>query len=234
MLFGLALFLEQGIPGVKDLCFGAVAGLCGTSGLACLYSGLSKGNMGVVAPVAAVVSAVFPVIIGMILQGLPPLVQLAGFPLAILAVWFLSGGRTRTRMDAEQFKLAFAAGIGFGLFFIIISQVSDESILWPMISARAASIVIMFYVARLKKQICFPALGNLIPIVLAGVFDAGGNIFFVLASLNGRLDISVVVTSLYPAFTVILALMILKERLTKTQWAGFFLVTAALVLIARH
>ncbi|MCP4670496.1 MAG: DMT family transporter [Desulfobacula sp.] len=234
MLFGLVVFSGQTLPGLYDLFLGCLAGICGTMGLTCLYKGLSNGKMGVVAPVAAVVSALFPVLVGIFIQGLPGMSQLAGFVLAIIAVWLLSGGGAKTPILFSELKLPVAAGLGFGMFFIIISQVSTDSILWPLISARVASITLFVPIATIKQKNLIPLKENFPMIILAGVCDAAGTIFFVLASTIGRLDISVVVTSIYPAITVLLALFILKEKLTKAQWAGFWIVLLALILIAQN
>ncbi len=234
MLFGLAFISGQTLPGLYDLLLGCFAGICGTIGLACLYKGLSTGKMGVVAPVAAVVSALFPVIVGIFIQGLPAMMQLAGFVLAIIAVWLLSGGGAKTPIIFSELKLPIAAGFGFGMFFIIISQVSTDSILWPLISARIASIALFLPIAKITQKNLIPSKENFPMIILAGVCDAVGNIFFVLAATIGRLDISVVVTSIYPAITVLLAWSILKEKLTKAQWRGFWIILLALILIAQN
>ncbi len=234
MLFGLASISGQTLPGLYDLFLGCCAGICGTIGLTCLYKGLSTGKMGIVAPVAAVVSAVFPVIVGIFIQGFPTILQLAGFALAIIAVWFLSGGKSKAPTLLSELKLPIAAGLGFGMFFIIISQVSADSILWPLISARIASIALFLPIAKIKQKNLIPLKENFPMIILAGVCDAAGNTFFVLASKIGRLDISVVVTSIYPAITVLLAWLILKEKLTKAQWTGFWIVLFALILIAQN
>jgi len=234
MLLGLAVILNQNFSSVSDLFLGCLAGICGTMGLTCLYKGLSTGKMGLVAPVAAVVSAVFPVIVGIFIQGWPTGIQLTGFGLAIVAVWLLSGGGAKAPMLLDELKLPVAAGLGFGMFFIIISQVSADSILWPLISARVASIALFLPIAKIKQTYLIPAKENFLMIILAGGCDAAGNIFFVLASKVGRLDISVIVTSLYPAITVLLAWVILKEKLTKAQWTGFWIVLFALMLIAQN
>ena len=234
MLLGLAVILNQNLSSVSDLFLGCLAGICGTTGLTCLYKGLSTSKMGLVAPVAAVVSAVFPVIVGIFIQGWPTILQLTGFGLAIIAVWLLSGGGAKTRIIFSELKLPIAAGLGFGMFFIIISQVSTDSILWPLISARIASISLFLPIAKITHKNLIPSKENFPMIILAGVFDAVGNIFFVLASTVGRLDISVVVTSIYPAITVLLAWSILKEKLTKDQWRGFWIILLALILIAQN
>lgn len=233
MLLGLAFFLNQSIPNIYNLFLGCLAGICGAFGLNFLYKGLATGKMGIVSPVAAVTGALFPVIIGLFIQGVPSGIVLIGFGFAITAVWLLSNGGTKKSMTLNDLKLPIAAGLGFGLFFIFISQISENCIIWPLISARIASIVLFLSIAKINGKTLAPAKKNLATIIVTGVFDAGGNIFFVLASQAGRLDISVILASLYPAVTVFLAWTILKERLTRSQWAGVWIVLIALMLISQ-
>jgi len=236
ILFGLVLITDQALPGLYDIFLGCLSGLFGNFGLACLYKGLSKVKMGVVAPVSAVVSVVFPVIAGIYLQGLPANTQITGFALAIIAIWLLSGGGAKNTIALHELKLPFAAGLGFGMYFIIISQVSTNSILWSLVVARIALIMIIapiVLIKEAKKRYSNIILlkDNFLTIMFAGGCDAVGSMFFVMASKIGRLDISVIVTSLYPAVTVLLAWFILKEKLTKAQWTGFWIVFFALMLI---
>lgn len=232
LLFVAALMLAQPFPGRFDILMGAASGVCGTSGLACLYKGLSEGRMGIVAPIAAVISTVFPVVVGMLIQGIPAVLQIAGFILAVISVWLLSGGGSQVGATGQELKLSIGAGLGFGLFFICISQISLEYILWPLVSARVTSIILFASFIWLNKKQLFPEKKDLFPIIIAGCCDALGNVFFVLAAKTGRLDISVVVTSIYPAITVLFAWIMLKERLSRAQWTGFWMVIAALLMIA--
>ena len=135
----------------------------------------------------------------------------------------------------EQYLVVAAAvilGIGFGLFYILIDRVSDSAILWPLVAARTASILLVFTLAFLLRQLEAPASRNLPAIALAGIFDTGGNVFFAIATRIGRLDVAAILSSLYPAVTVLLAWVILKERLTGGQWVGVLLVLFAIILIA--
>ncbi|MGD9092128.1 MAG: EamA family transporter, partial [Anaerolineales bacterium] len=131
-----ALLLAEPIPSINSLIIGGFAGIFGTLGLVALYLGLSSGQMGVVSPVAALVSATLPVVFGIIGEGIPPFQQLVGFIFAFIAVWFLSrGNNTISPVRLHDLKLPVLAGIGFGSFFILIDHASNESILWPLISA---------------------------------------------------------------------------------------------------
>jgi drug/metabolite transporter (DMT)-like permease len=232
LLFFLAVTLAAPIPTSAHLIIGGLAGIVGTLGLAALYSGLARGNMGIVAPVSAVVAAAVPVIVGILNEGLPSNWQLAGLVVALCAIWFLAGGGSDTSVQVRELGLPIAAGLAFGLFFILIDQVSTSAILWPLVAARVSSIVLLSIFITIRGSGKMPAWNQLAIIVLAGIFDAGGNMLFALATRLGRLDISAILASLYPAGTVLLAWFILKERLTLRQWVGVVTALAALVLIA--
>jgi len=231
-LIGLAFWLAEPFSTWSDLQLGAAAGIAGVIGLVALYRGLAVSPMGVVAPLAAVVTGVMPVVVGLIIEGLPTLFQLIGFALALVAVWLISRGNGEVNFRPRDLGLPVVAGIGFGLFFIFIDRVSAGAVLWPLVAARVASVTLLLVFVAATRQVQIPATGQLPIMILAGIFDTGGNAFFTLAAQLGRLDISAVLSSLYPATTVILAWVILKERLRLTQWFGIALALLAVVLIA--
>jgi drug/metabolite transporter (DMT)-like permease len=188
--------------------------------------------MGVVAPVTAVVAAILPVIFNILNEGLPVMEVFVGFIIALIAVWLISQGDQDARIHLSDLRLPIIAGFGFGIFFILIDQVSSNAILWPLVSARSASIVVVVVLGVLTRQMELPILNQVPIIALAGVFDTGGNVFYALATRIGRLDISAVLASLYPAVTVMLAWIILKEKLAFRQWVGVLLAMIAVILIA--
>jgi len=228
----VAFLLAEPFPFPGDMLIGGLAGIAGAIGLLALYRGLAVGRMGIVAPVAAVVTAIVPVIVGFFSEGLPARPQLAGFVVALIAVWFISSTDTRARIRWGDLKLPGLAGVGFGLFLTFIGQVTEGAVLWPLVAARIASIGMLLVVINLVRQRKSPALNQLPLIALAGIFDSGGNAFFALATQTGRLDIAAVLASLYPATTVALAWLILRERLLAQQWAGVIAALIAVVLIA--
>ena len=233
----LALLLEGGLPPLQDLLFGALAGIAGVMGILALYSGLALGRMGVVAPVTAVLSASIPVVVGIVTEGVPPGLVLLGFGLAVTAVWLLSGGDATGGIRRDELGLALLAGLGFSLFFIFIDQIGSSVIFWSLAAARAASVplLLLFFVGRRQWRGSAAAQlpRSLLPIIaLSGILDSGGNYFFALAAQSGRLDIAAVLASLYPASTVLLARLILKESLGTRQWLGVGVALVALVLIA--
>jgi len=212
--------------------WGAIAGVCGAVGLVALYTGLARGPMGVVAPLTAVIAAVVPVLYSIFQSGLPATSDLLGIIAALGAVWVISSGKGEAKVQIANLGLPVLAGLGFGLFFILIARASAQAVIWPLIFARSSSVLIILLIGLLLARIDRPALNQLPLIALAGVFDTAGNILYILATRYGRLDLAVVLSSLYPAATVFLASIVLKERLTRRQWVGVILVILAVVLIA--
>lgn len=232
LLIASALLLAEQLPDKSSIFWGAIAGICGCFGLLALYRGLSSGKMGIVAPVAAVITAVVPVIFNILTEGMPSVYMFAGFGIAFAAVWLISGNENTKGIVLNDLSLPLMAGIGFGLFLISIDHVSEKAVLWPLVASRIASVGMLTGYHILKREHELPTR-NLLPIViLAGIFDTGGNTFFALASQVGRLDIAAVISSLYPAATVILAWAILKERIRIRQWTGILISLAAIILIS--
>ena len=227
-----AILIPEGSDTIRDWVIGGIAGVCGAAGLIALYTGLARGPMGVVAPVTGIVAAIVPILFGILNEGLPALSKGLGFLVAIMAVWLISQSHLEKKIRLVDLRLPVFAGLGFGIFFILIDQVSSNTILWPLVAARGASIILVLMIGLLNRNIDLPVFNQLPIIVLAGILDTGGNVFFALATRFGRLDISAVLASLYPAFTVLLAWVILKERLTIRQWLGVFLALIAIILIA--
>lgn len=228
---GVYLFFSE--PFSKESAiWGAIAGLCGAAGLVTLYAGLARGPMGVVAPLTAVVAAVVPVVFSIFQSGLPGASDLIGILVALGAVWVISSGKGEAKVKIADLGLPVFAGLGFGLFFILIARASAEAVIWPLIFARISSIFVISMVGLLLRRFDRPALNQLPIITLAGIFDTSGNIFYILATRYGRLDIAAVLSSFYPAATVFLASILLKERLTRRQWIGVVLVILAVILIA--
>ena len=232
LLLPVALIFAEAIPSPGSLLLGGIAGVSGALGLIALYTGLAGGRMGVVAPVTGMVTAVLPVAVGILNEGLPSIYHLLGFGVAFLAVWFLSRGNNEATIGVPELGLSIAAGAGFGLFFVLIDRVSSDAILWPLVSARVASTSLLSLFYALRRQRVGAVRNQLLIIALAGILDTGGNAFFALATRAGRLDISSVLSSLYPAGTVLLAQLFLKERLNQRQWVGVIAAVVALALIA--
>jgi drug/metabolite transporter (DMT)-like permease len=231
LLVVLALIWREPLPRPMDVLWGALAGVAGVFGLMAFYSALASGQMGIAAPVSAVLTAILPVLFSVFTVGLPSLIQVAGFALALVAIGLISrpGGASG---PPKGIGLAVLAGCGFGCFFILISRVSPGATFWPLAVARLSSVVLAVIVMRARGRLGLPGR-NVAPLVLlAGTLDALGNAFFVLAAHSGRLDVAAILSSLYPAATVVLAMIVLRERATRIQAVGIALVILAVPLIA--
>jgi len=227
----LALASAEPLPSWRDVLWGASAGLAGTVGLTAFYRALAIGRMGINAPITAVLAAAVPVIFSALYQGLPGPLQLAGFVLALLAVALISRPEKASGRP-EGLGLALLAGLGFGGFLILIGQVSAHAIFWPLTAARVTSLLFMLVFVRLMGQPLLPRKSVFPLIILAGALDVAGNVFFVLATHAGRLDVAAILSSLYPAVTVILAAIVLKERVSRIQTIGILIALLAILLIS--
>ena len=231
LLIALALIWREPFPALRDIAWGGFAGLAGAIGLISFYSALSIGRMGIAAPVSAILTASLPVLFSAFTVGLPNLLQLGGFVLALLAIGLISRPE-RAKGRPEGIGLALLAGCGFGCFFILISRVSPTAIFWPLAMARFTSVLFLLLMAGMRRQQILPAMKVALLVVLAGVLDAIGNAFFVLAAHSGRLDVAAVLSSLYPAATVLLAALLLRERVTRIQAIGIVIALVAVPMIS--
>lgn len=227
----LALVWTEPLPSWGDALWGAGAGLAGTVGLTAYYRALAVGRMGINAPITAVLAAALPVIFSAFSLGLPRPLQMAGFVLALMAVALVSRPE-RTAGRPEGLGLALLAGLGIGSFFILIGQVSARAVFWPLTCARIVSLLFMIIFVRARGEQMLPKKSVFPLILLAGSLDVAGNVFFVLAAHAGRLDVATILSSLYPAVTVVLAAIILRERVSRLQATGIILALAAILLIS--
>jgi len=175
-----------------------------------------------------VITAALPVLIGFRTEGMPATIQLLGFALALVSIWLVA--RPDGEIDTHRgLGLAIIAGIFFGLFLVSGKQAGPHAVFWPMVAARAASVVMMSAISLLAVSDPRPLRPALVPILLSGLLDSAGNALYIAATRHGRLDVAAVISSLYPASTVILARVLLKERISPTQAAG---IAGALIAIA--
>ena len=227
----LALAWSEPLPSWRDALWGATAGLAGTLGLTAFYRSLAIGRMGINAPITAVLAASLPIIFTAFTQGLPRPLQLAGFVLALLAVALVSRPARASGRPAGL-GLALLGGLGFGSFFILIGQVSAHAIFWPLMAARLTSLLFMIVFMRIRGEQMLPKKSVFPLILIAGALDVAGNVFFILAAHAGRLDVASILSSLYPAVTVLLAAIILRERVSRIQAVGIALALGAILLIS--
>jgi drug/metabolite transporter (DMT)-like permease len=230
LLSALAIGLGEAPLPISALLLCALGGICGAIGMFALYRALAEGHMGVAAPVSAVVAAGVPVVAGVFIDGPPSLPQLIGFGLALLAVWVIS----RTQHGHIQWRdlgLPLLAGFSFGTFYVIIGSTAGDAVMWPLIAARIGSLAALIGFTTLTGQPRLVARSMAGIVILIGVLEVGGNACYILARQAGRLDVAAVLASFYPAFTVALAWLVLKEHRTRTQAAGLLAALAAIVLI---
>jgi drug/metabolite transporter (DMT)-like permease len=231
LLVTLALLRREPFPLQTDLLWGGLGGIAGAIGLTAFYAALATGRMGIAAPISAVLTAGLPVVFSAFIEGLPTLLQLGGFALALLAIVLIARPQ-RTEGFSQGIGLALLAGCGFGLFFILISRVSPASTFWPLAVARMTSVLLLLALILLRRQPILPQVTVAPLVLLAGLLDALGNAFFVLAAQSGRLDVAAMLSSLYPAATVLLAMLILRERVMRIQGIGILLALIAVPLIS--
>ena len=230
LLVGLAIATQEPLLPFDQLLLAGVAGVVGAIGMIALYRALAVGQMGVAAPVSAVVAAGVPVIVGSLIEGPPGASQLIGFGLAFVAVWFIS--RTgRSAIHRHDLGLPIIAGLGFGTFYVLIGSVGQAAVWWPLVAARVGSLTALLLVTLVNRQPRLVERQSLLLILLIGVFEVGGNACYILARQAGRLDVAAVLASLYPAVTVWLAWFLLKERMYRLQSIGVLAALAAIVLI---
>lgn len=230
----LSTFWES-IPNSTVLINSIIGGVLGSMGLLILYYSLAKGQMSIAAPVSALFAAVLPVIVGALTQGLPDLLQVAGFGLALTAVWLISQGSQTEGFRIQHLtdlRLPILAGVGFGSYFIFIHYATREtdSVLWPMLVSRLAGTLLLFIVVLARREPLAVPRSAWTVVFFNATLDVGGNLFYILASQLGRLDTAAVLSSLYPGATVLLAWVLLKERIVFKQWVGIASALAAIVL----
>ena len=225
------------------LVYGALAGLaCGT-GVMVLYKALALGGMGLTAAVSGVLAAVLPILWAFWTEGLPRLPQIAGIVLAAIAIWMIARA-PGSPSSKKAILLGAAAGASFGCLFILLKLAGRGGVLWPLAWSRVASATLAAAVTWIgmrrnraakteaQPRLLWPGWAVLGLIAMAGLFDASGNTFYTIAARLGRLDIAAVLSSLYPAATIVLAAALLKERTTRSQAAGMALALLAVVLIS--
>lgn len=215
-----------------DIALGALAGGFGLIGLVLLYSALAAGSMSIVAPIVGVLAAAIPVTWDLADGGVISTIQWAGIALAIVAVLLLVSHRSDSSITLLILAQALGAAFSFAVFVIAMSQTSESAGLWPLMPARIISIPVGFAVLALTATAALPARPHLRLIAFIGITDIAASSAIVLAVQRGPLGINAVISSLYPAFTVLAALVVLKERPATTQAIGIGLAILAVLLLA--
>jgi drug/metabolite transporter (DMT)-like permease len=222
-------FLPPASPVAADFAWGAAAGLAGSLGVGLLYRALAIGTMGVVAPTTSVCAVVIPVLAGLALGDRPGTMVSIGIMLAVVAIALLGQESThpdhpassvpRGRLPAGM-SHALASGVAIGCFFLLLARASPEAGLWPLVASRCAGVPLFATIAvatGASFRLPHPFRWFL---VLAGALDMLANVLYLLATRSSELAVAVTLVSLYPASTVALARVVLKERLSRLQMLG--------------
>jgi drug/metabolite transporter (DMT)-like permease len=221
-------------PIAHDVVAGAGAGSVGMIGIVLLYRGLANGTMSVVAPITAVGAGVVPFAWGVVTGDRPSGVALLGVAAALLAVALVSAADAvdDARATRADIGAALVAGCAFGVVFILLGSTHAESGMWPVLAARVASVTIMTAAVVALRRPLRPAAGTWRVIAIAGVLDVPATSLYVLASRHGLLSLVSVLSALYPAATIVLARLVLTERINRTQLLGIGLALTGVTLIA--
>jgi drug/metabolite transporter (DMT)-like permease len=234
LIVGLGLLAVVSEPAMRpeDVAISVAGGAFGSIGLALLYRGLAEGRMGVVAPVAAVLTATLPVLFGFLTDGVPSELAVAGIGFALVSVILVSRAPHAGDGRPSGLRYALVAGTLFGLFTVLASFLPDELILSPLLVIRATSVTVITLWVLLRPQAwrvprrLWPAL------VAVGVVDMAATAAYLGAIAVGPLSIAAILASLYPVVTVILAALVLREKVTPAHAAGIAAAGLAVALIA--
>jgi len=237
---GLVLLLALlpwlgGDASVTDFAWAAAAGVAGMVGLVLFYRALADGVMSVVAPVTALCAAAVPVLVSLALGDRLGLSAALGIALALVAVVLVSaeeGLSSLRRIRPAGLGAPLAAGVGFGLFFALLDQTRPASGLTPLVATRGAAVVLILLVSLAGRRPLRIPRPTVPVVLLAGALDITANALYLLATQRpGPLAVLGVLASLYPVSTVVLAQLVLRERLVRTQAVGLGAAVAAVVLI---
>jgi drug/metabolite transporter (DMT)-like permease len=231
--------LPAATPSRADLLWGVTAGLTGGAGVALLYRGLAIGRMAVVAPTTAVCAVVVPVLVAVALGERPGPLAAAGIVLGLVAIVLVSQqtaseASTPTRSPVGRLPpgvgIALVSGVAIGLFLLSLAQTRPEAGMWPILASRSTSVALFGLAAAIgRRSLRLPGVMGLT--LACGVIDMTANALYLVAARAGPLSIVVTLASLYPASTVLLARVVLGERLNLRQVAGVACALAAIALI---
>jgi drug/metabolite transporter (DMT)-like permease len=225
--------LPPASPGALDFAWGGASGLAGGIGLALLYRGLAIGVMSVVAPVTAVCAVVIPVIVGVALGERPTGLAILGILLAVAAIVLISqsGHLVEGQRATTGVPVAIASGIAIGIFLVCLERTGPSAGLWPLAAARVVSVSLFILAGLVARERLVPRRESMRIVIGGGALDMTANILYLLAVRQGPLSIVATLTSLYPASTILLARIVLRERLRLLQQAGVACAVVAIALI---
>jgi drug/metabolite transporter (DMT)-like permease len=237
-LSGLVLMIVAALvrgetwPDGETLALSAVAGVAGGFGIAALYHGLATAEAAVVSPTSAVVGAILPVLISALTAGSPSPLKVSGMITGLAGIWIVTRGSSPASGGPRSgLTLGLIAGFGFGVFFICMAQVPREAVFAPLVVAKAVATAFALVVLAVRR-VSLPSMRTNPIALVAGLLDAGGNVFYLVAAHLTRLDFAAVISSMSPVVTVVLAGMFSRQRVSAVQWLGVLLCIAGVALIA--
>ncbi len=218
----------------STILWGSFAGLSGAMAVIALYSGFARSSIAVVSPIAAVGAGVWPALWSILRGDWPTAVVFAGIVLGLVAIWTISGGGHLHEADnvGVGVRYGLLAGLGFGGLLIFLSLAADASGIWSLLPARVAGSAVMLVVAARASGKLLPSRAAIVPATGAGLLVTLGNGLFVLATTEGSLAVVSVLAAMFPAATVVLAWLVLGERLTRRRQAGLVLALVAVAFVA--
>jgi len=234
LLMAAMLPLFGGHNDAKATVYGVAGGAAGLLGVVLMYSLMTIAPINVISPVTAVLAAIVPVVVGVGIGERPHVTAWFGIVLGLGAVLLVSRtteANPHGRIAVRTLLLALVSGLGFGFYFVFLARAGDDSGLWPLVISRFSSAALIVPLAITRGALSMIRGRMLGIVVLAGACDALANMCFLLASRHGLLSLASVLTSLYPATTVILAVWLLREHTSGTQRMGLALAAGSIVLI---
>ncbi|HEU4452739.1 MAG TPA: DMT family transporter [Longimicrobium sp.] len=235
LLLALPL-LGSAAPSAADLAWGAAGGVAGGIGVGMLYHALSIAAMSVVAPVTAVTAIAVPVVAGLALGERPGALAMVGVGLAAVAIALISREPAPDRpvllgIRGPGVAMALGAGLAIGVFYVALERTSGDAGLWPLVAARTASVALLAGFGAGTRRALRPERGAWAMIAGGGALDMLANVLYLLAVRQGMLSVVAPLSSLYPGATVLLAWIVLGERLHWFQWLGVACAAVAVGLI---
>lgn len=229
-------FTSPPSPHASALAWGAASGAGAALGTLALYRGLAAGQMAVAAPLSGVGAAALPAVAGFLLGERPTRVAIAGIVLALPAVWLVSAAHRSTGAAGQPRVAAgvvdgLLAGVGFAVLFVALDRAGDDTGLWPVGAGQVTSAVVLVAAALIGRVSPRPGLRLIGGAAAVGGLGGSAIVLFFYSTRAGLLTFAAVLTSLYPAVTVVLARATLGERLGRLQTVGLVLAAMAVVLI---
>ena len=216
-----------------DFFLGVIASGFGLCGLALLYRGLARGPMAIVAPITAVACATLPVIWGLVSGEKLSSTQFVGIIVGLISIFLVSWiPGERTPVKSSLLLEAVVAGLAFGAFFIVIDGTSQTTAPWPVVGSRVFSVLAIFSYVLIAKKKIKPEANSMSFIIGAGFFDTFANVVLLAALNKGFLSLVSVLASFYPAVTVLLARLLLKETMVRSQLLGLAMGLTSIALLA--